>query len=147
MNSNFQWKRCTHVCYEYLFYKIQRNSWQTFFQSYMNFQLVFAYPLVRTKQRCANFWSGEHFSVIVIKTDDFFNEFLGKTTYKWSSKNIRFPSFRQVFPLSTKINSQILRHMMVLNITESPEVTKKFICVAFFKNKERRFLVCKSVIL
>ena len=59
-------------------WKIQRNSWQTFFQSYMNFQLVFAYPLVRTKQRCRNFWPYEHFGVNLCYKQWLFDIYFGE---------------------------------------------------------------------
>ena len=63
-------------------WKIQRNSWQTFFQSYMNFQLVFAYPLVRTKQRCRNFWPDEHFGVNICYKQWLFDLYFGELIYE-----------------------------------------------------------------
>ena len=57
---------------------IQRNSWRKFFQSCFNFHLAFAYPLVITKQSCANFWSDEHFAEVILRSDDFFEQFLEK---------------------------------------------------------------------
>ena len=45
-------------------------------------------------------------------------------------------SKRQSKALNQHVSSpQILRHLMVLNTTEKPEVAEKFICVVFFKTK------------